>query len=152
VAGENIIKNSLSVRSLDESSGIIPGKCHLLDELDISSIEGRTWRKRALEEFSARLSGDGFPCLFGKKAWNSASVQYLFCEDQGTYEYANFLSGLTEYTRFVRETAMEERLYAPLVVFFSEDFYHGTRQHSAGWEALNWVHRRDEKPWPQEVP
>jgi uncharacterized protein len=146
------MEDNFLTKRLEESFSLLPGKCYLHEEIDISLLECLSWRKKALEDFSKKLADDKFPCVFARKAWNNASIRFLFCEKQGTYEYSDFLSGLIEYTKFVRDTEIEKRLFSPLVVFFSEDFYQGTRQHSFGWDALNWVHRHDPDPWPQEVP
>lgn len=147
------MKIDFATKRLNESFNIVSGRCYLHKEIDMLLNKDRSWKKEALKSFSERMNDEGFPCLFSKKAWNSESIRFLFCEKQDTCDrFGDFLSGLIEYTNFVKETKIEKRLFSPLVVFFSEDFYRDVRQHTIGWEALNWVHRHDPDTWLPEIP
>lgn len=108
------------------------------------------WKKKAMRQLSARLEDKAFPCLFGRKAWKDQSAHFAFC-DVADNDYSEFLKGLVNYTNFVKSTAMEDRLLSPLIVFFNSNG-HSLHQHELGWRALNWVHRRDPKAWPAQVP
>jgi FPC/CPF motif-containing protein YcgG len=112
----------------------------------------KLWQKAALDDFSARLGNELFPCLFGCRAWKSSSIFFLFCESRRSDDFSDFLSGLTEYTDYVLKTELRERLFSPLVAFFEMGFTSGSSQHSVGWSALNWAHQRDMAPWPDSIP
>lgn len=129
----------------------IPGRIYLLRQICFNYVSNQNWRKGAMQEFAEIVGHRGFPCLFGQKARRIETIQYLFCEKREFNQHADFFSGLMEYTKLVKETMLKERIFCPLVVFFSEDFYVEGQQHRAGWEAINWIYQSDPEVWPSNV-
>src|SRR4051812_42914936 len=76
------------------------GKVYPHHEIDLLQVDNNDWRYWALGDFSERLNNDRFPCLFGRKAWNGASIRFLFCDLQAEATYGDFLAGLSSYTTF----------------------------------------------------
>jgi uncharacterized protein len=141
------------IENQEEKQGPFFGRICQQREIEGQAFHAQDWRRQALDDFLAILRNDGFPCLFGRKAQKEASIRFLFCQQLQSGNYANFLSGLTQYTTFVRETPLADRLFAPLIIFFEEQFTGGLpQQHQIAWQALNWVHDRDPAAWPGSVP
>jgi FPC/CPF motif-containing protein YcgG len=129
------------------------GHIYLQREIESSEWLATDWRSQALKKFLDTVCDEDFPCLFGRKAQKETTIRFLFCQKLVSAQFENFFSGLMQYTSFVRETPLAERLYAPLVVFFDESYtLELPQQHFVAWQALNWVHARDPKEWPAEVP
>lgn len=110
------------------------------------------WKQKSWRQFSIKMLDPEFPCLFSKRAWSSKSIRFLFCEKHEDNEYDDFLYGLLQYSDYINCTELKKRLFSPLVVFFSPEFITDKTQHEVGWDALNWVHARDVKPWPNDIP
>ncbi|MVF14801.1 YqcI/YcgG family protein [Ketobacter sp. MCCC 1A13808] len=145
--------DEVTIEAKERDRAIIPGKCYLFDETRLSCPDDLPWAREALQDFSEIMSDDDFPCLFGRKAWNNASIWFLFCERRESWTFIDFFNGLNEYTDFLKTTATDQRIYSPLIVFFSQDFNNKEFRHqSIGWEALNWAHRFDFAPWPHNIP
>jgi len=129
------------------------GRVYLQHETSTELFDCQNWYYRALADFSERLNDDGFPCLFARKAWKAGSIRFLFCDHKKKRNYQDFHAGLVEYTTFVQHTSLNDRLFAPLVVFFDNQFTRGMpQQHPVAWDALNWIHIRDLAPWPENIP
>lgn len=147
------MRHHVFVQGQQDLLGPAYGRICLASEINSNEKLTADWRGQALNEFHEALRDDRFPCLFGRKAQKEASIRFLFCQKPGVDRFDDFLSGLTQYTAFVRETPLVDRLYAPLVVFFDESYTEGLpQQHPIAWQALNWVHARDPVEWPAEVP
>lgn len=122
------------MQSQREQQGPFFGRICQQREIEGQAFDVGDWRRQALDDFLAILRNDGFPCLFGRKAQKEASIRFLFCQQTQPDHYANFLSGLTQYTTFVRETPLADRLFAPLIVFFEEQFTDELpQQHQIAW-------------------
>lgn len=129
---------------MQDLSGPLYGRICLQGEIESSTRLTADWRSHALDAFLKTIRDEHFPCLFGRKAQKEASIRFLFCQKTGAERFDNFLSGLLQYTSFIRETPLADRLYAPLVVFFDESYTRKfPQQHPVAWRALNWVHARD---------
>jgi FPC/CPF motif-containing protein YcgG len=135
-----------------ETQSIISGRLYLSTEINLPLVDDACWKKKALIDFSIKLENNFFPCPFGRKAWVKKSILYLFCEKQHFNEYDDFLSGMKAFTCFVKTKKIKDRILSPLVTFFSGDFYQRSKQHDAGWSALNYIHRYDPLPWPKDIP
>lgn len=109
------------------------------------------WKRKAWRQFSIKLHDSEFPCIFSKSAWKAKSIKFVFCEKRKDSEYLDFLHGLVSYSDYINDTPLSKRLLSPLVVFFSPEYYINKNQHETGWEALNWAHARDSKPWPENI-
>lgn len=142
---------SHSTEAEDAKFGIAPSRLVAQRDLDTPVIAPGSWHADAVKDFTERLGRDDFPCLFARRAWNSCSILFLFCGRDEAGGFRDFLAGLTEFTRFVKDTALADRLFSPLVVFFETDVEHVADQHAIGWDALNWVHERDPAPWPSGI-
>jgi uncharacterized protein len=141
-AGTSIVKTHLAFGRLHEGA-----------QISFSDLDSTSWQYEALSDFNARVEDDTFPCLFSKKAFKRGSLLYLFCRKRQGNKFIDLLLGLLEYTQFVRETPLSERLFSPLIVFLSDELRgDGESQHDMGWSALNWLHRYDPMPWPKGVP
>jgi len=122
------------------------GRTYTLRELANKSF-GNSWFTIAITEISERVSNSEFPCPFGRKSWEASSAKILFCE-----KYEHLLSGLEEYTNFVKKTDVKNRIYAPLISVISKRLIKGDGQHATAWNMLNWAHMRDPEAWPDDVP
>lgn len=132
---------------------LITGKVYLQSELNTEIFACQSQYYKAFLEFSERLNDNEFPCLFGRKAWKAGSIRFLFCEQKNIGSYEDFYTGPSEYTFFVKNVSVENRLFAPLVVFFDILYTQKLKQqHPVAWDALNWVCRRNPVPWPENIP
>ncbi|MFW8634245.1 YqcI/YcgG family protein [Cribrihabitans pelagius] len=141
--------------ALEKQAGkrrVTTGTLYLQPELYDEDISTSRWQQQALADFAQRAGSEAFPCLFCRKAWKDGSIRFLFGECGPDREYDDLLLGLTDYTSFVRRTDLQDRLLAPLVVFFETSRLDSGSLHALGWDILNWVHRMDPAPWPDGVP
>ena len=113
-----------------------------------------TWKQEAWQEFSSRISSPEFPCLFSKRAWRSKSLRIIFCDKNGDSDnaYQDFLNGMIEYTDMIHTTQLNQRVFSPLVAFFSPDLMPSMSSHELGWDILNWTHQNDLDEWPNNIP
>lgn len=140
-------------REQDALLGVVSGFVYQQPEAENLILKSQSWHSQALADFLERMSDERFPCLFARKAWKDRSLRLLFCAKRETGQYEDFLHGLIQYTQFVRDTDVSDRLFFPLVVFFDERFCGEERlQHLIAWEALEWGHEHDPSPWPADVP
>lgn len=110
------------------------------------------WKRKSWLQFSIKMRDADFPCLFSKSAWNAKSIKFIFCDRHEEHNYTDFLNGMVQYSEYIKITPLKKRVFSPLVVFFSPDFYKNKTQHEVGWEALKWVHLHDTYPWPSDIP
>ncbi|MCW4446255.1 YqcI/YcgG family protein [Vibrio splendidus] len=143
-----IIKTNPAALAPNEQHKTLYTHAELLQELNQFS----NWKKEAWEEFSKRVSAPEFPCLFSRRAWNSKTIQVLFCESDEHNTYYPFLHGLIAYTDMLNSTPVNKRMFSPLVVFFSPDLSLSMAPHKLGWEVLNWTHEHDVAQWPRHIP
>lgn len=140
-----------SLGQVTERCRIQAGKLFLKPELYSGDLLANRWQRSALDGFAERVGSESFPCLFGRKAWASNSVRFVFAECNGTGEFDDVLVGLTDYTNFVKDTPLSDRLFSPLVIFFEASRLDCISLHDLGWQVLNWVHSMDSTPWPTDV-
>ena len=134
-----------------ERRRIQAGKLYVKSELYSGDFLASLWQRSALDGFAERVGGDSFPCLFGRKAWAGDSVNFVFAECDYAGEFDDVLVVLTDYTNFVKNTHLNDRLFSPLVIFFEVSRLACTCLHELGWQVLNWVHGMDPAPWPTDV-
>lgn len=130
---------------------IIPGKIYVRHELEDGNALFAPWQRQAIDDFADRISDEAFPCLFGRKAWKTDTVRFLFAECGPGHDCSQALAGLLEYTDFIREVDVSERLLAPLAIFIESSQLADVPLHQLGWDILNWLHARDPAPWPYGV-
>ncbi|QNK65928.1 LysE family transporter [Variovorax sp. PAMC26660] len=113
----------------------------------------REWHFTAFRKLDEVLSDPAFPCLFGRRAWRDKSAFLLFCrraEDQGLEDLHQ---GLIEYTEFVKQTPVNQRLFSPLVIFVEDPPGHQAEAHHRhAWHLLQGLLDADRQPWPSGVP
>ncbi|MFI8418637.1 YqcI/YcgG family protein [Serratia sp. NPDC078593] len=97
------------------------------------------------------MNDTAFPCLFSKRAWGAKTIRVIFCDRRKDGDFSDFLQGIIQYSHFIHSTPLNKRIFAPLVVFFSQDFNTNKSQHETGWEALKWIHAHDIHPWPSHI-
>ena len=120
-------------------------------DINLDKLSKPSWIEKALYDFNRVVGAKDFPCLFGKKALNSKSLFISTCSFESNCKYEDLKSILEEYTEFVKLSLIEDRVFSPLVVFFDPRFMH-QNPHQIGWDALNWLHLQDTRPWPANIP
>jgi len=83
-----------SCDAVTERRRVQAGKLFLKQELFSDDVQVSRWQRCALDGFAARIGSDGFPCLFGRKAWANDSVRFVFAECNGAGEFDDVLVGL----------------------------------------------------------
>lgn len=109
------------------------------------------WTLEAYRDFISILVRQDFPCLFGKRALKSQTLKFLFISEMDNAR--DLIRGMLAYTRFVRSTPLDERLYSPLIVVFQQaDFVGLAAEHLFCWNQLQILHDNDPADWPLDVP
>lgn len=106
----------------------------------------------AFKEFNEVLSDATFPCLFGRRAWKDKTNKFLFCDRIENGGLEHFRRGLIEYTEFVANTDIKDRLFSPLVVFVEGLLDTSEAHHLVAWKLLQYLIDTDQKSWPDNVP
>jgi FPC/CPF motif-containing protein YcgG len=127
------------------------GKLFTKPELFSGDLLTSCRQRGALDGFADRVGSESFPCLFARKAWVSETVRFAFAECSGIDEFDDVLVVLTDYTNFVKNTPLGNRLFSPLVLFFVAAKLDSDNLHELGWRVLNWVHSLDPARWPDDV-
>lgn len=143
--------NQISPEPVAERIRIRAGKMFVNRDLRSGALLANRWQRNALDGFAKRVGSEGFPCLFARKACTADSARIVFVECNEAGEFDDVLVGLTDYTNFVKNTPLGDRLLSPLVMFFEVSRLDNTSLHELGWQVLNWVHSVDLAPWPEEV-
>ncbi|MDP9835569.1 FPC/CPF motif-containing protein YcgG [Neorhizobium huautlense] len=130
---------------------ITPGKMFARRALEDGDAVFSPWQSHAFNDFADRISDESFPCLFGRKAWKAGTIRFVFAECGPGRDCSQALAGLLEYTDFIREVDVSERLLVPLVVFVESSQLADVPHHRLAWDLLNWLHARDPAPWPDGV-
>jgi FPC/CPF motif-containing protein YcgG len=124
------------------------------DVIFLKSDSDRIWIRSAYEWLHQKIDHPTFPCPFARKSWINQSCQLLFCSAlTSTGINNNFLNGLIEYATFVKDTPIEQRVLAPLIVVFQEtDAQNAQEDYRYAWSTMQWLHDMDTMPWPDEIP
>lgn len=122
-------------------SGVVVDQRVLLEHADPGGAVCRAddWTMEAYADFSAILSRDNFPCLFGRNSLKRETLKFLFV--RGADE---LVAGVLAYTAFVKATPLAERLYTPLVIIFEQTgFANLAEEHAFCWKQLKTLHLSD---------
>lgn len=113
--------------------------------------QSNMWVAEAYRDFVQVVSGEGFPCLFGRSGLKRGSLKLLFVSSD--HHETELVAGLASYTDFVRATPVDDRLYSPLIVIFEpKGFADLASEHAFCWNQLETLHRSDPSAWPIGVP
>ncbi|WP_236534246.1 YqcI/YcgG family protein, partial [Pseudomonas syringae] len=108
------------------------------------------WKVQAYQQFEQVLSDKGFPCLFGRRANKSGSCLLLFIPCM--HEQQTLRDGMQAYVKFVNDTALEDRLFNPLIVIFEKNDFNSLAEEQAyAWATLQHLHDGDTSPWPAKA-
>lgn len=111
------------------------------------------WRMRFFNQFRENLNKLDFPCLFGRKAYQLGQCKILFVGSKGEkLVIEHLLQGFLQYTEFVKNTNIEERLLYPMIVFVQFQNVQLSKQHAYAWEILQILHENDPNCWPETIP
>ncbi len=124
-------------------------RSRLLDGAAIRDGEAvPAWVRDAYEAYRDVLLDPAYPCYFGTRA--EARDRMRFC-----HLPAGDPGGLPDALRsFVAHSRAHPRQRGVLVAFFEPDGRTRTlaEDEQRFWELLDWLHERDEEPWPADVP
>ena len=116
------------------------------DMLDPSRVPA--WVTHEYRNFHEQVIAPGFPCHFGAMAEKNKELRYTCLKWN---DLINLPATLEEFLHLSRSNPKARH---NLTVFFepeqdekSFDFYQ-----NRFWEVLNFLHKHDPKPWPQNVP
>ena len=111
----------------------------------------KDWEKNSLKKFLELVSDESFPCLFGKKSILKDSYYPVFISTNNDRNH--LLKSFIEYTDLVKTTEIKDRIYSPLIIFFSQSLEKSfNSQHELAWDILNWLHLNDPEEWPSNIP
>jgi uncharacterized protein len=105
----------------------------------------------AFKEFNEVLSDVAFPCLFGRRAWKDKTNKVLFCDRIENGGFEHFKQGLIDYTEFVKNTRVDDRLFVPLIVFVNGLLDAPKAHHLVAWQLLQYLLDTDNKSWPSNI-
>ncbi|WJV62685.1 YqcI/YcgG family protein [Pectobacteriaceae bacterium C52] len=109
------------------------------------------WSIKAYSEFNNILNNGHFPCLFGRHAFKNTSLIFTFVTQQNPQ--SDLINSMMNYTKFVRDVPVKQRLYSPLVLFFEkQDFQCLAQEHAFAWSQLQMIHDNDPANWPDNIP
>ncbi len=128
--------------------GKILGKGDLFEQ----RVSLSAWQRAVCADFALRFEDDSFPCPFARKAWRDGTTRFAFSNVPPHDEHDDALLIFKEFTDFIKSVELHDRLFCPLVVFFSIDPTDHRSFHEVGWSVLNWLHRTDPLPWPAAIP
>lgn len=121
----------------------------LLTWKEIATVKNvPNWFIQEYEVFRSKVLDAEFPCYFGTNAERAGHLRYTYIE-QGDMSHLPIT--LTEFMELSRSHPKTRHA----LVLFAEpessdkplDFYK-----DRFWDLLQWLHRNDPKPWPEDVP
>jgi len=129
------------------TSGTLVCQTELRRVLGIEAAPVAQWMAQAYQQFENILSDKGFPCLFGRRANKSGSCLLLFISRDE--ERAQLRDGMQAYVKFIHSTALQKRLFSPLIILFEKnDFSSLAHEQAYAWSLLQQLHDDDPGPWP----
>ncbi|WP_084960752.1 YqcI/YcgG family protein [Thermoactinospora rubra] len=109
---------------------------------------GPAWLREALDHFRRDLLDPGYPCTFGRHALRAGDMHMTWVDRDDLSTLPGDLAA------FVDKAATEPERRQPLIVFVEPPARPVTARHHDRrfWEILQYLHRHDDRPWPDDVP
>lgn len=114
----------------------------------INQFSVLSWHIEDINNFKNILQNKSFPCVFGLKAVENQSLRLLFTEND-----FDIISGLIEYTRFIKDTPQKDRILCPLLITIKDESILSIEDaHKKAWNILQMLHNNDHSDWPTHIP
>lgn len=114
---------------------------------NIENINTSSWQLKCLNNFKNILKDKNFPCVFAIKAVYNQTIKLLFVENA-----CEIISGLIEYTQFIKNTPYNKRILCPLLVTFKDEHISSIKEaHDKAWNMLQFLHDNDPQEWPHHI-
>ncbi|MFD4178917.1 MULTISPECIES: YqcI/YcgG family protein [Streptomyces] len=115
---------------------------------DSSSEHGPDWFTRALKSFRQNVGDREYPCHFGRRALEQRE---LFVTYSDASDLSPLGTALASFLDYVRPTPERRQVLAAFVDISKADASHEDYG-NAFWSILQYLHERDDAPWPEEFP
>ena len=130
-------------------AGLLFDQAELQDAIETGELT--SWKKQRYLGFRETMRESRYPCHFAVQAERSDSARYLFAGDAHDRDaLLKVREGLRQYLE--RYQSIAER--TTLVTFFEPPTEEQSEQayRDQFWNVLEFLNRRDPKPWPSDVP